>query len=344
MKFDYVIGNPPYQDETLGDNGTFAPPVYNKFLDASYEIAEKVEMVHPARFLFNAGSTPKAWNEKMLNDDHLKILYYEADSSKMFVNTDIKGGIVVSYRNMLEQYGAIGTFTPYEELNRILCKVKPAIKVPLSTMISGRGVYKLSAAALEEHPEIERIQSKGHKYDVGSGAFKILKDIVFFEEKPVDTNEYVAFLGLVNLKRVYYWTKLKYQNPPKSFAEYKVFIPQASGSGALGEVMSSPLVEAPFVGATETFLSIGGFETRSEAENCLAYIKTKFVRAMLGVLKITQANTREKWKYVPLQDFTAHSDIDWSKSVAEIDRQLYRKYDLTADEINFIETHVKEMA
>ena len=280
----------------------------------------------------------------MLNDDHLKILYYEADSSKMFVNTDIKGGIVVSYRNMLEQYGAIGTFTPYEELNRILCKVKPAIKVPLSTMISGRGVYKLSAAALEEHPEIERIQSKGHKYDVGSGAFKILKDIVFFEEKPVDANEYVAFLGLVNLKRVYYWTKLKYQNPPKSFAEYKVFIPQASGSGALGEVMSSPLVEDPFVGATETFLSIGGFETRSEAENCLAYIKTKFVRAMLGVLKITQANTREKWKYVPLQDFTAHSDIDWSKSVAEIDRQLYRKYDLTADEIEFIETHVKEMA
>ena len=344
MKFDYVIGNPPYQDETLGDNKGFAPPVYNKFLDASYEIAEKVEMIHPARFLFNAGSTPKAWNEKMLNDDHLKILYYEADSSKMFVNTDIKGGIVVSYRNMLEQYGAIGTFTPYEELNRILCKVKPAIKVPLSTMISGRGVYKLSTVALEEHPEIERLQSKGHKYDVGSGAFKILKDIVFFEEKPVDTNEYVAFLGLVNLKRVYYWTKLKYQNPPKSFAEYKVFIPQASGSGALGEVMSSPLVEAPFVGATETFLSIGGFETRSEAENCLAYIKTKFVRAMLGVLKITQANTREKWKYVPLQDFTAHSDIDWSKSVAEIDQQLYRKYDLTADEIEFIETHVKEMA
>ena len=66
MKFDYVIGNPPYQDETLGDNKGFAPPVYNKFLDASYEIAEKVEMIHPARFLFNAGSTPKAWNEKML--------------------------------------------------------------------------------------------------------------------------------------------------------------------------------------------------------------------------------------------------------------------------------------
>ncbi|MCH4007241.1 MAG: hypothetical protein LKE86_08795 [Eubacterium sp.] len=65
---------------------------------------------------------------------------------------------------------------------------------------------------------------------------------------------------------------------------------------------------------------------------------------MLGVLKITQDNNPEKWKYVPLQDFTDKSDIDWSKSVHDIDLQLYRKYGLDEDEINFIETHVKEMA
>lgn len=65
---------------------------------------------------------------------------------------------------------------------------------------------------------------------------------------------------------------------------------------------------------------------------------------MLGILKITQHNPPEKWRYVPLQDFTSSSDIDWSKSIAEIDRQLYAKYGLSDDEINFIETHVKEMA
>lgn len=344
MKFDYVIGNPPYQDETLGDNGTYAPPVYNLFMDENYKTADKVELIHPARFLFNAGATPKAWNQKILENPHFKVLYYEADSSKIFTNTDIKGGIVISYHNKTKEYGAIGTFTPYFELNQILCKVKSLIEMPLSTIISGRGVYKLSNTALDEHPEIESIQSKGHKYDVGSGAFKILNNIIFYEEKPDSTKNYVKFLGLVNLKRVYYWTEQKYQNPPESFSKYKVFIPQASGSGVLGEVMSNPVVEEPFVGATETFLSIGGFETRYEADNCLAYIKTKFVRAMLGILKITQANTREKWKYVPLQDFTANSDIDWSKSIAEIDQQLYKKYDLSAEEINFIETHVKEMA
>ena len=76
MKFDFVIGNPPFQDSSIGDNKTFAPPVYYKFVDAAYEVADKVELIHPARFLFNAGSTPKQWNEKMLQDKHLKVMFY----------------------------------------------------------------------------------------------------------------------------------------------------------------------------------------------------------------------------------------------------------------------------
>ena len=75
----------------------------------------------------------------------------------------------------------------------------------------------------------------------------------------------------------------------------------------------------------------------------MKYIKSKFARTMLGVLKITQANKKPTWAYVPLQDFTDKSDIDWSKSIHEIDLQLYKKYDLTDDEIKFIETHVEEM-
>ena len=125
---------------------------------------------------------------------------------------------------------------------------------------------------------------------------------------------------------------------PDSFDKYKVFIPKANGSGAIGEVLSTPLV-----GATETFLSIGSFDTAVEAEGCLKYVKTKFARAMLGILKITQDNPRDKWAYVPLQDFTSNSDIDWTESIPEIDQQLYKKYDLSTEEIDFIESHVKEM-
>lgn len=96
--FDFVIGNPPYQTDQQSSNvtegnKTFAKPVYNEFLDVAYSVASKVEMIHPARFLFNAGSTPKAWNDKMLNDPHVKVLKYEEDASKVFPSTEIKGGL-----------------------------------------------------------------------------------------------------------------------------------------------------------------------------------------------------------------------------------------------------------
>ncbi|WP_201336851.1 Eco57I restriction-modification methylase domain-containing protein [Streptococcus suis] len=341
VKFDVVIGNPPYQEETIGENSTFAPPIYHRFMDLAYEVADKSVLITPARFLFNAGSTPKAWNKKMLEDEHLKVIYFEQNSANIFPNTDIKGGVAVTYRNAKEKFGAIETFTAFESLNSILHKVIPLTKVTLDSIISGRGVYKLSDKALVDHPEIEDIQSTGHKFDVGSGAFKILSDILYFDEQQSEND--VQILGLENLNRTYKWIKKDYLNPPESFYKYKVLFPQANGSGAIGEVISTPLIGEPLIGATETFLSIGGFGTKVEAEACLKYIKTKFARAMLGVLKITQATTRDKWAKVPLQDFTSHSDIDWSQSVAEIDEQLYRKYRLSDDEIAFIESKVKEM-
>ena len=102
MKFDVVIGNPPYQEETIGDNSTFAPPIYHKFMELSYELADKVILITPWRFLFNSGSTPKAWNTKMLEDEHLKVIYFEQNSANVFPNTDIKGGVAVTYRNAKE--------------------------------------------------------------------------------------------------------------------------------------------------------------------------------------------------------------------------------------------------
>ena len=120
FKFDVIIGNPPYQDNTLGDNKKFMPPIYHLFMDEAYKVADKVELIHPARFLFNAGSTPVEWNRKMLNDEHFKVLYYEQDSSKVFGDTDIKGGVAVTYRDKNKNLGKIDTFTSFSELNSIL--------------------------------------------------------------------------------------------------------------------------------------------------------------------------------------------------------------------------------
>ena len=141
----------------------------------------------------------------------------------------------------------------------------------------------------------------------------------------------------------------KYIDTEKTNLNYwKVILPKSNGSGAIGEVLSTPLVGGPLVGEppvgyTQSFISFGSFNTEYEAQSLLKYIKTKFARCMLGILKVTQDNNKGTWRYVPLQDFTPASDIDWSKSISEIDRKLYKKYKLEKFEIDFIESRIKEM-
>ena len=129
-KFDVVMGNPPYQEEAQG-GGTRDTPVYHLFMDAAYEVGKKAVFITPARFLFNAGFTPKAWNEKMLADPHLTVPHYVPNSDELFPGTDIKGGIAVTYRDEDRDGEPLGTFTKYPELNTILDKVVESGITPL---------------------------------------------------------------------------------------------------------------------------------------------------------------------------------------------------------------------
>ena len=122
-----------------------------------------------------------------------------------------------------------------------------------------------------------------------------------------------------------------------------MLVPESNGTGAIGEVLSTPLIGEPLIGVTQTFISIGAFDTRAEAEACLKYVKTRFARTLLGILKATQHNPKDTWRLIPLQDFTAASDIDWSQSVADIDRALFAKYALSAEEIAFMEAKIRPM-
>ena len=143
MKFDFVIGNPPYQDETIGGNSK-TPSIYNSFMDESYKLSDVVELIHPARFLFNAGDTPKRWNEKMLNDPHFMVIYYEPISGNIFPNTDIKGGIAISLRNKNKDYGAIVVFAKNQEMNSILRKVRNVGFEPFSSMVYSPVAFKFT--------------------------------------------------------------------------------------------------------------------------------------------------------------------------------------------------------
>lgn len=341
MKFDAIVGNPPYQIMAAGEaNGS--DPIYHLFIDAACKLGEKVSFIHPARFLFNAGKTPKDWNEKMLNDEHYKVVQYWANSGDVFPTVDIKGGVAVTYWDKNKTFEKIGTFVAYDELRTILKKVLESNFKTFANLVYTRTLYRFTDVLYKENPWAESRPSKGHLYDMSSNALDMFPEL-FFDEKPNDGKEYARIYGLANKKRSYKWIKKSYVKIPDNFDFYKVLVPAANGSGAIGEVLSTPVIGQPVIGHTETFLSVGKFNTQEEAENCMKYIKTKFARAMLGTLKITQHNIQETWLNVPLQDFTVNSDIDWSKSVSEIDKQLYKKYRLSAEEISFIESKVREM-
>ena len=341
FKFDVAIGNPPYQDDSIGDNKEFAPPIYHLFIQEAYKTTNKVELIHPARFLFNAGSTPKNWNREMLEDPHLKIFYYEQDSSTIFPGTDIKGGIAISYHDTEKNYGPIKVFSPIPEVNDINKKVQGLSEHNLTEIIYPQTKFNLEAL-YADYPDYENI--------IGSnGRDKRFRNNIFdkidlFSDAP-STDADCKILGVQKNKRVWKYIPEKYiDNTDGNLKKWKVFVVRVNGTGRLGEVLSTPVIAKPDNGFTQTFIGIGDFDTKGEAENLLKYIQSKFLRTMLSVLKVTQDNSKETWSMIPLQDFSATSDIDWSQPVAAIDQQLYKKYGLTEHESSFIEKNVKEMA
>ena len=342
FKFDVAIGNPPYHDEADGENENYKPSIYNYFMDETFKICDKVELIHPARFLFDAGNTPKLWNQKMLNDPHLKTLFFEQDSSKVFPGTDIKGGIVVTYHDNNTDFGAIKVFSPNPEMHTILQKASPKTDADsIMSIIYLQNKFDLDSLYVD-YPKFKKvIGSQGKDKRFRNNIFD--KIDIFSDIK--ENEDDLKILGVIKNKRYWKFIAKKYvDGSHENLFKYKVLVPESNGRGDLNDVFSTPIIAVPGEGFTQSFISIGAFNSTEEASNALKYIKTRFLRTMLGFRKITQHNPPATWQEVPIQDFSSKSDIDWSKSIHEIDLQFYKKYRLSDKEVAFIETHVKEMA
>ncbi len=364
MKFDAVVGNPPYQDEEETNNRK--TPIYPYFYDASFLISNISILISPARFLFDAGLTNKRWNSKMLNNKHLKVLLYEDDASKIFPNTDIKGGVVVIKHDRKHNYGPIGQFIKSEDIRKLYERISKFNYSSFSTIIiGGRADFLMNEEFHKAYPNaksdlLKAIQetaslkgnsipnslAPGSDNEIVTSTLEILS-YAFLPQKPSNSEEYYEIVGVIKNRRVSGWIKKEHlttRRPNKNNIDFfKVFIPKSMGSGTFGETLSQPLIGNPGSTSTPTFLRIGMFTTKLEAENCANYIKSKFARAVLGIKKVTQDNPVPVWENIPLQDFTEKSDIDWSKSISEIDQQLYKKYNLSNEEITFIEDNVQPM-
>lgn len=344
MKFDVIVGNPPYQEESLN---TRKPPIYHLFYQAAFELADKVSLITPGRFLYRAGQTPKKWMDKMLNDSHLQIVRYYRDSSEVFPTVSITGGVVVTYRDANRDYGKIKVLSEYSELNGILKKVEAHRDFKageFGALVSSRGLYRFSKAAFNDFHELVKIQGKGSGAQVTPNSFDRLGQL-FLEKKP--KSDAILMVGRTRRDgRVKRWIEKKYIEENEYLTSYNVFIPEGNGCKPIGVSKETPIIGEPILGEkmeghTDTFISIGKFKKRKEAENCLKYIRSKFARTMLGILKVTQHNSKATWQNVPAQDFTDKSDINWNTSISGIDAQLYDKYGLDKSERDFVESRIK---
>ncbi|MDO4201707.1 MAG: Eco57I restriction-modification methylase domain-containing protein [Bacteroidales bacterium] len=340
MKIDAVVGNPPYQEEGIS---TRKSPIYHLFYNLAFNVSKKVSLITPGRFLYKAGQTPEEWMNKMLTDEHFKVITYFPQSTDVFPTVDIKGGVAITYRDADQNFGEIKFFSPYKQLTNIYQKVishKDFIAERFSDIVSSQGIYRFTESVLKDFPEIEMVQGKGTALKITSNVFEHLPNL-FTEEGNNDDS--IQILGRSKGTRIYKWIKKKYIQVNNYWGKYNVLVPEANGTGNIGEVLSAPIVCMPMVGHTDTFISIGRFDTRLEAEACLKYIKTKFARTMLGTLKATQHNPKDTWANIPLQNFTKDSDINWNADISAIDAELYAKYRLSDEEIQFIESMIKPM-
>lgn len=331
MKFDVIIGNPPYQ---LSDGGAqaSAKPIYNLFVEQAKKLNPRyLTMIIPSRWM-TGGKGLDDFRLNTIKDKHFLILHDFVNSDDIFNGVDIKGGVCyflwskekkdkcdvylhdslgVHYSKRYLTEDKEEVFIRYNQLVEIKNKVKKLNEKSFETIVSARKPYGLP--------------SDFFKNQIKYGLPVVNKEKI---------SDGYSILGLENLKRVIRYIPKNYPLPKnEGLNEFKIFISESYGCGAIGEAPATPVLATPGELCTETFLQIGTFKTKNEAENCITYIKTKFFRVLVGILKNTQHATQKVYHYVPLQDFSK----PWT------DEELYKKYKLNQDEIDFIEAMVKPM-
>lgn len=341
MKFNAIVGNPPYQVDD-GGFGASASPIYQYFVGSAKLLnPEFLSMIIPSRW-FAGGKGLDDFRKDMLHDDRISMLHDYANANSVFPNVDIKGGIcyflwdidhsgdcnVTVHGQNGEKSSDVrplankGVFVRYKELLSISNKVSQHGNGSFSELVSTRNPFGLRTDFFKD-------PKKYNMPDVSTDKIK----------------NGIKIYGLLNLKRAERYVHSTYplENGKDFINGYKLFVPYAYGNGAIGEAFPDIILGKPNEIATETFLLVGLFETQTLAENAVRYMKTKFFRALISQKKISQHTSKTTYLDVPMQDFTSKSDIDWSKSIAEIDKQLYKKYGLDKKEIDFIESMIKPM-
>ncbi len=331
MKFDVIIGNPPYQLTTGGGQGATATPIYQFFFQKSIDLRPHyISMIIPSRWT-TGGLHLDNFRNQILHDDRMQILHDFIDSNDCFSGVGISGGVcyflwnrdyhnkcdifVHNKENISEMKRSLlekecNTYIRYNEAVNIVKKIISAKKNSIINIVSERDPYGFISSFM------------------GSRQTSICNIKVYAKQR----------ITYVQRSDVHYSVD--------TISKWKVFVSKANGAASSQApfcVISKPFIGEPNTCCTETFLKIGSFQTENESKNVCSYLSTKFTRLLILLNKSTQNAYRQVYRFVPMQDFSDKSDIDWSQSVNNIDRQLYKKYNLTQEEISFIESMIRPM-
>ena len=330
MKFNAIVGNPPYQ---IMDGGAQASstPIYNYFVDVSKKLnPDYISMIIPSRWM-TGGKGLDAFRKDMINDKRIEKLFDHFNAKDCFTNVDIKGGVCYFlWSNSYKEKCDITTYTKKETIKskRYLVDDNDDIYIRDYRCI---GIKNKVKSFKEE--SFEDIVSSRKPYGLAGDLFKDYSKYGLppLSDKPIKDGIVVIRLNNNN-KRVKKYGDEKYPLPKKEMLEnYKIFITRNYGSGEMGEMPSTPIIASPNMACTETFIQIGPFETEIEAENCLSYMKTKFFRLLVGIRKNDQGATKSVYRLAPIQDFSK----TWT------DEELYKKYSLSDEDIKCIEETIE---
>ncbi len=319
VKFDAIVGNPPYQLGTQ-ENSKQAIPIYNLFVEQSKIIAPAyLTMVMPSRW-FAGGMGLSSFRESMINDSRIEKIIDYTDSRDCFQGVDVAGGVCYflwnkTYHGLCTLQNIFNgkTYSSTRKLNEfsVLIRYAPAVEILHKVnALSRKSIYDLVSPM-----KPFGIATKERGKNIG--------DITLIHSQG---------LGKISSNSIKMNTEW--------ISKYKVMTSKASHDHAgqpdkqgQRRVLSRTEIIPPNFICTESYIILGVFDDMLQAENYYSYVTTKFVRFLISLLSFSQDITRDKFSYVPLQNFSK----PWT------DKELYKKYSLTNDEINFIESMIKPM-
>ena len=343
MKFNAIVGNPPYMEMDGGAQAS-AKPIYNEFVDIAKKIEpEYISMIMPSRW-YSGGRGLDDFRDSMLNDKRIALLHDFLNPEQVFPKTNIRGGLCYflwdsNYDNDLS-LTKVYTHRESEDTVSVLRSLKTDKS---STFVRHNEAVEI----------IDKINSVGN-FKSFAEFISPLRPFGFrgyftndekFRSNPDGLHAPVICYG--KGKSIGYVERSEITVRKNWIDKFKVFTPRANNIGTeLNDDNLNSFIGEPSTICTESYLVIGVdlMLDKESAKNLSKYLSTKFLRFMHSMAKASQDATAKTYKFVPVQDFTTNSDIDWTKSIPEIDQQLYKKYQLSTEEVAFIESMIKPMA